>query len=206
MSDEAKFTTDKDETMTTTIDTQGLIDAGLLDLDRVFAQADWKTEEEIASYTSCVYGPSGDQPGTVRVMLQRAEEYGIEAWRWQEDDDCYADETGPITLNRGEACDDGAGYATESDESPDLDELVGNIVATGFFGDADAADIERICEAACGHSCGVLLLPTGDLPAGPPSWTTSGWLECDHVRIDADHQSPERAAWQLLRVITRSDD
>jgi len=192
--------------MTTTIDVQGLIDAGLLDLKQVFEKTEWSTVEEIATYTACVYGPNGDQPGTVRVMLQTATEFGIDAWRWQEDDDSYADQTGPITLGRGEACDDGAAHATESDESPDLDELIAKIVATGFFGQADAADIERICDAACEHSCGVLLLPSGDLPVGPPSWTTSGWLECDHVQIDADHESPERAAWQLLRVITRSND
>ena len=172
----------------------------------MFGKSDWKNDEEIASYTSCVYGPSGDQPGTVRVSLQRAEEYGIEAWRWQDDDDSYADETGPITLDRTEACEDGAAHATDSDESPDLNDLIEEIVATGYFGKADAAAIERICDAACEHSCGVLLLPAGDLPVGPLPWTTSGWLECDHVRIDADHESPERAAWQLLRVIEQSND
>lgn len=192
--------------MTTTIDVQGLIDAGLLDLEQVFKTTEWSTVEEIATYTACVYGPNGHQLGTVRVMLQTATEYGIDAWRWQEDDDSYADEAGPITLDRGEACEDGAAYATDRDESPDLDELLAKIVATGYFGQADAADIERVCEAACEHSCGVLLLPAGDFPVGPPSWTTSGWLECDHVRIDADHKSPERAAWQLLHTITRSKE
>jgi hypothetical protein len=158
--------------ITRTIDIAGLVDAGLLDLDAVFDRADWRDIDSIDTYTSCVFGAEGDEPGEVEITLQRSEAYGIEAFRWFERDGM---EHGDITLDRDEAIEAGEEYASENDEEPDADELFRQIVETGYFGSADAGDIRAICQEATEHSQGYLLLPA---PAPRP-----------HVRRDASAHS-----------------
>jgi hypothetical protein len=93
----------------------------------------------------------------------------------------------------------------EHDETPDTDALVDEIVASGYFGAADADDVRSVLAAATAYSQGYLLLSAGDVPrpAGI-AWATSGYLECDHVQICATHESEASAAHELLRAIQES--
>src|SRR5690606_18593181 len=114
----------------------------------------WRVVEGISAYTACVYGTNGDEPGEVRVVLESATEYGITAYRWVERADGGTHERGPITLDREEAVTAGKEYAEENDEEPDADDLIRQIVETGYFGDADADDIRAVCEEATNYSQG----------------------------------------------------
>lgn len=194
--------------MTEIIDINGLIEDGHIDLDEVFEGAAWTKDSEIATYTACVYGPEGDLPGEVRVILQVSELYGITAWRWRDDDGSYGGDTGDITLDRLVAIQAGEEHAVDRDEEPDLDRLVGEIVETGFFGDATTNDIRAICEEATGYSQGYLLLPAGEFVGRPIGrlWTTNGYLECPHVRLDATYPKASYAAAGLLAAIHASQD
>lgn len=187
----------------------GLVEAGLLDLDDVFRRADWRVQDVITTYTACVYGRDGDEPGEVEILLQEATEYGITAFRWAEHDGGGTHECGPITLDRDEAVAAGEEYAEENDEEPDADELVAKIVETGYFGDADADDIRAVCEEATKYSQGYLLLPAGEFCGHPIGrlWTTNGYLQRDrYVALAASHPSVGHAADTLLRAVTASDE
>jgi len=190
--------------MTTTnndVDVAGLVEAGLLDLDTVFANGDWEADSDIiATYTACVYGRDGDEPGEVEVVLESATAYGITAYRWAERDDSGTHERGPITLDRDEAVAAGEEYAEDHDEEPDAGDLIEQIVETGYFGSADAEDIRAICDEATKHSQGYLLLPAGEF-VGRPMWTTNGYLQCEYVTLDATHHSIAHAADALLRAV-----
>ena len=189
-----------------TVDVGGLVEEGLLDLDAVFVQADWRTDDDITTYTACVYGPEGDRPGEVQVILQSATEYGITAFRWAEQG---GGEKGPITLDRDEAVAGGEEYAEENDEEPDADDLIAKIVDTGYFGAADADDVRAICEEATRHSQGYLLLPAGEFVGRPIGrmWTTNGYLQCDrYVTLDATYPSIAYAADALLRAVTADEE
>jgi hypothetical protein len=193
---------------TQTVDVAGLVEAGYLDLDAVFDEADWWVQDVIAIYTARVYGRDGDELGEVEIVLESATEYGITAYRWAERDSGGTHERGPITLDRDEAVEAGKEYAGENDEEPDADDLIRQIVETGYFGDADADDIRAICEAATEYSQGYLLLAAGEFCGHPIGrlWTTGGYLQCDrYVTLDATHSSIAYAADALLRAITSSD-
>jgi len=192
-----------------TIDLAGLVEAALLDLDAVFAGSDWQEIEEIATYTACVYGAEGDAPGEVRIALESAEEYGIVAYRWALKDDGGTHERGPITLDRSEAIAAGEECAAENDETPDADDLIRQIVETGYFGDADVDDIRAVCEEATKHSQGYLLLPAGEFIGHPIGrmWTTNGYLQCDrYVTLDATQPNVSYAADALLRAVSGDDE
>lgn len=192
------------------MDVEGLVEAGLLDLDAVFERADWRVQDGITAYTACVYGSRGDEPGEVLVVLQSATEYGITAYRWAEKDDSGTYETGPVTLDRDEAVSGGEDYAEENDEEPDADDLIRQIVETGYFGDASSDDIRAICKEATEHSQGYLLLPAGEFVGHPIGrmWTTNGYLDqCDkYVTLDATHPSIAYAADALLRAVTSDEE
>lgn len=175
-----------------------------LDLDAMFASSHWRFVDNIATYTACVYGANGDQPGEVEIVLQSAEEDDVTAYRWAERDDGGTHETGEITLDRDAAIAAGEEYASENDEEPDPEELIRQIVETGYFGDADAGDIRAICLEATRHSQGYLLLPAGEFVGHPIGrmWTTNGYLQCDHVRLGATYPSVAMAADALLRAVT----
>lgn len=195
--------------VTETVDVAGLVEAGLLNLDAVFERADWRQVDGITAYTACVYGKDGDEPGEVRVVLESATEYGVTAYRWAEKDDGGTHERGPITLDRDEAVKAGEEYASENDEEPDTDDLIRQIVETGYFGDADADDIKAICEEATKHSQGYLLLPAGEFCGQPIGrlWTTNGYLQCEkYVTLDATHPSTAYAADALLRAVTGDNE
>jgi hypothetical protein len=185
------------------IDVAGLVEAGHLDLDGIFAKTDWRQIDSITTYTACVFGRDGDEPGEVQIVLESATEFGIKAFRWAECDDGGSHEHGTITLDRDEAIEAGEEYASENDEMPDADELIEKIVETGYFGDADADDIKAICKAATEHSQGYLLLPKGEFVGHPigRSWTTNGYLQnIEYVTLDATYSDIAFAADALLRA------
>lgn len=184
---------------TTTIDIQGLIDAGHLDLDDVFSTADWIREDVIASPTVCCYGPDGDSSGKVDIWLERAEEFGITAWRWTEDE---SGESGEVYLSHFAAIEAAEAHAEEIEEFPNVDSIVDEIVETGYFGSATADEIKALCESACLHSQGFYLLRRGELPHPLGSaWTTNGYLQCEYITLDATHDDVSAAADTLLRAI-----
>lgn len=164
----------------------------------------WRHVEDIATYTACVYGPAGDQPGTCEVVLESGTvDDGVTVYRWTAQDDCGVYESGQPTLTRDKAIRDGQEMAAQSNDEPDYDSLVEQIIETGAFGDADADDIMAICTAATRHSQGHLLLPLGEPVAQPIGrmWTTNGYLECDHIALDATYPRPSHAAAGLLQAI-----
>jgi hypothetical protein len=66
-----------------------------LDLDAVFDGADWRYMQHIADFRMT----DGGEAHTIDVVLQVASCYGIEAFRWADDQG----ETGPVCLSRAEA-------------------------------------------------------------------------------------------------------
>lgn len=186
--------------MTETIDITGLVNAGLLDLDAVFDGADWRTIKSITTYTACIYGTFGDEPGEVTVNLQASYRYGITAYRWAAEDESGTYECGSPVLDREEASRQGEEFATENHTELDVDEIIDQIVATGYFGDATASDIRSFCEQATGYSCVYLLLPKGYC------WTTNGYLECEYVTLPATYPNVAFAADALLRIITNEEE
>lgn len=187
------------------IDIYQLVEDGYLDLQAIFDKESlWTRHQHIADYTLCCYGRNGDEPGQQEVWLQRAEAYGIVAYRWRADDGEQETDRGYPTLDEDQAIEDGREYAEANDEGLDTDELLDQIVATGYFGDADADDIRAICEEATQHSQGYLLLPKGE-PVGHPvsrMWTTNGYLDGDHLQLSATHSDISYAAASLLRQVT----
>ncbi len=141
---------------------------------------DWYEVDQIDTYIACVFGPDGDQPGEVRVILQQ---HDGELYRWAECDDAGTHNVGDPTT-KGEAIRQGEELARLIDETPDIDECVQRVVASGYFGSAAADDIREICEHAADHSCGCILLPRGYVPR-PMIWTTDGYLQCDHIVLEA---------------------
>ncbi len=90
-------------------------------------------------------------------------------------------------------------------DEPDADDLIRQIVETGYFGDADDADIRAICQAATDYSQGYLLLAAGGFPGDPIGrlWTTNGYLQCaEYVTLDATYPCIAYAADALLRAVT----
>jgi hypothetical protein len=141
-------------------------------------------------------------------VLESATEYGIVAYRWASKDDSGTHERGPITLDRNEAVEAGEEYGGENDDLPDADDLIRQIVETGYFGGADATDIKAICEEATKYSHGYLLLPAGKFCGYPIGrlWTTNGYLQCEkYVTLDATHSSLSYAADALLRAVTAEE-
>lgn len=202
---------------TETVDVAGLVASGLLDLDAVYDMldldavydmADWRQVDSIATYTECVYGANGDEPGEVQIVLESATKYGIVAYRWAQKDDGGTYDRGPITLDRDEAVESGEEYASDHDDAPDADDLIRRVVESGYFGCADADEIKAICEEATKYSQGYLLLPAGEFCGYPIGrlWTTNGYLQCDHVTLDASHASLAYAADALLRAVATEDE
>jgi hypothetical protein len=187
-------------------DVAALVRSGYLDLDAVFESSRWWVEDHITTYTACVYGDDGDEPGEVEIVLESASSHGITAYRWAERDDSGTYEYGPITLDRAAAEKDGKTYADEHDEEPDAEDLISRIVDTGYFGVSTADDIRAVCEEATGRSRGYMLLPAGRL--GLPVdrvWTENGYLlDCEYVTLDAQ-DSVAFAADALLRAVLSSD-
>ena len=190
------------------IDIEGLVAAELLDLDAVFARARWQVVDRITTYTACVYGSQGDEPGEIQMSLESATEYGIVAYRWAASDDGGVCECGPIVLDEDEARDAGEEYATQENEEPDANALIEQIVATGYFGDAGEDDILACCKEATQHSQGYILLPKGEFVGHPIGrmWTTSGYLQCKHICLEANYPSAAYAADALLRAVTAEDE
>ncbi|MGD9713681.1 MAG: hypothetical protein AB7V46_16700 [Thermomicrobiales bacterium] len=185
------------------VNVKGLVDTGILDLDDVIDESEWDRETDtLCSYTACVYGRDGDEPGTVDIWIQSAEAYGIVAYRWVADDGAVA-EYGPTVLDREEAVSEARKHAAEKDEEPDTDDLIQQIVETGYFGEAvTATDLEGLCRTACTYHQGYLLLPAGEVPKWP-QWVAgqSEYLERPYVRIRAYYDRPSFAADAILRAI-----
>jgi hypothetical protein len=184
------------------IDVEGLVAAKLLNLKAVFEKSDWKTVKVINSYTACSYGET-DEPGEVEIVLQKATEYGITAYRWAEEDDGGYHEKGAIVLHPDEVREDAMEHVIEQDDEPDIEDLVNKIVDTGYFGSATRKDILNVCECATEHSEGYLILRAGKITYPIESLlTTCGHLDgCDYVTLDADFQRVSYAAHALLRAV-----
>lgn len=166
---------------------------------------DWTRESDAAaSYTSCVYGADGTEPGTVSIYVESAEVLGQTYYRWREYDDGGSYDHGEPTLDRDQAKAQAVEQAEARDDSPNADDLIEQIVSTGYFGEATADELREICQAATEHSEGVLLLPAGEFCGRPIGrlWATgNAWLEVPHLRLAAGHDDLARAADALLRAI-----
>jgi hypothetical protein len=165
--------------------------------------ADGKVIAEIGSYTACVFGPNGDQPGEVEIVLESClveTESGEEAilYRWAERDGSH--ETGEWINDKATAIEGGEEYAELNDEEPDTGSIVTEIEETGFFEDNDI--IPHVIKAATKHSQGYLLVtPDIGQPIGT-MWTTNGYLQRDdYITLDATFSKESYAADALLRAI-----
>ena len=84
-------------------DIKALADDGLIDLDTVFADAEWVRLDILGEYE---IDGGGDEPWPVYVWLETTIAYGIRAWRWKEAHDCGPfEDAGPITLSRDDVAD-----------------------------------------------------------------------------------------------------
>lgn len=168
----------------------------------------WKTEDVVATFTAYCYGRDGDEPGVVEIRLESAsadiDSATITVYRWREYDDGGAYESGETTTDRAQAVQAGRDYAEAQDEAPDVDDLIGQIVASGYFGPAAADEIRAVCVAATQYSQGYLLLAQGQLPSPiGVAWTTNGYLqEVEYITLDATYPSVEYAADALLCAIS----
>lgn len=164
-----------------------------------------KVLEQITTYTACVYGKNGDEPGAVEINLECAEvdlddDSTVTLYRWIEQDDGGIQETGEWTNDKSTAIEGGEEYASDNDETPDLDSLISEIEETGFFKDNDI--IPAVIKSATQHSQGYLLVtPDISEPIGT-MWTTNGYLQRDdYISLDATYPSEAYAADALLRAI-----
>lgn len=159
--------------------------------------------EHVTTYVICAFGKNWDelgevdmyvQPGIVtledneKVTIWRAIDAGRELEWW--------------FATREEAVTCAEEVAVDEDASPDMEEIIAAIIETGYFGDADSDDIRDICHEATRHSQGYLLLPRGSFVGHPIGrmWTTNGYLQCDHISLDATHGRIDLAAAELLHI------
>jgi len=156
--------------------------------------------DSVASFVRCCYGAQGDEPGTLAVHVQT----DGKRWRWVERDDSGDHDTGGPFATRAEAEAAGVAYAEGSDETPDLDGLVSDIMGTGYFRDVDVDDVKKLCALACGYASSQLLL-TRDLPrplALVVASNNSYLDEVDYVAVSADYDAQHEAAHAILAAIT----
>lgn len=162
------------------------------------------TWEPVDSYLHRGYGRDGDELGEVPVSVARyTTEDDESGWIVAETPDEATEYHGRYAT-REEAVAAAEALAEELDETPDLAEIVADIQATGYFDDPDI--VPAIVAAATQYSQGYLLVtPDIHQPVGT-RWTTSGYLECDHITLDATYGTKEQAAEALLRAIQAGDD
>lgn len=194
---------DKNQKGEVEVDVQELVEYGLLDLAKLCAvSGEWTTIETVGHYvTTCDDGSMR----TIDLHIEVGGACGIEVFRYVEyDEGCgYLDGgIGPLTLDLDEARAQAEEVIQNQDETPDLGEIVEEILATGYFGaEADGAYIASIVEEATRHSQGYLVLPRR-VVAGPIGcgWTTSGGLEEPHIQLRATYERAELAADALLKA------
>ncbi|HKJ61160.1 MAG TPA: hypothetical protein VKA94_04085 [Hyphomicrobiales bacterium] len=158
---------------------------------------DWRLHGTM-TYIACCYGAEGDEPGDVEVRLESAEDDdGVTWWRLHEpesgerSDEMWDDET--------EAREALESWCEDRDETPDADDIEAQIRETGYFN--TPAIIPLVISEMTNHSQGYLLLtPDMRQPVGT-RWTTNGYLQCDHISVDATHNNRAVAADSLLRAI-----
>jgi hypothetical protein len=85
-----------------------------IDIDATFEDdTHWEWDANITAYTAHIFGVDGDEPGTLEIVLQTAEMFGVTAWRWAEIDCQNEWENGRPTLSRAKAIAEGRMYAEE---------------------------------------------------------------------------------------------
>ena len=158
-------------------------------------------------------GASGDEPGEVTVVLETLtweavtehRSHGtIKAYRWSD-----GDASGTWTHDRDKAILDGEEFAKAEDETPNADDLIGDILESGFFGpSATEENVREILECVeDGVEGFYLLLAQGVVPAKPLGrlWTNNGYLQVPHICLPAC-SSVGVAAHTLLRTILELDE
>jgi hypothetical protein len=78
------------------IDVAGLVEDAFLDLEAIFEDSDWRKFVFLTGYSMSVNGDVRRH----EVTLERALEYGIEAWRWADRCACESTILGPNGLDR----------------------------------------------------------------------------------------------------------
>ena len=162
---------------------------------------EWESKETVGEY---IFHDGGGGYFGVEIEIQIAtdEDTDTDVYRVHERCDGGCGDASDILHDLDSARRLAKSWIEDRDDCPDLGDLIEQIVATGVLGDADEDDVRRLCKAATKHSQGVLLVPT----AGPQghmtwwTWITNGWLECDHISLDATHDRIELAAADLLAV------
>ena len=183
--------------MTTEINLADLVADRHLDLDSVFSNADWRSVDGIATYIACCYGANGNEPGECEVVLERAEAYGIEAYRWADRDDSGTNNTGDIMLDRDEAIEAGKEVASESDETPDADDQIADILAAGWFtSSVDADDVRKIIDYCATYNDlgqGHVIIDHD----GRREWVTTGYVEHEAVYLSIPHGGQHWSAYAV---------
>jgi hypothetical protein len=194
---------------TETIDLAGLVADGHLDLEALFDSDDWDVVDDITTYTACVFGFDGAQPGQVEICLEEATKYGITAYRWLERDDSGDYERGPVALDRDEAVRGGEEYAAEADETPNPEEQIQAILDSGWFAaGVDAEEVREIInyiESYDGVGQGHVIVTT----TGEREWVTNAWVEEASVHVSIPHAgygSWAGCAAALLAAIQAAQD
>lgn len=162
-------------------------------------RGDW---ESVASYAGRYYGPEGTDLGDIQISIAPFYDAETDAelgWIVAETPDECTEIHGTYA-SRDEAETAAEELAEELDETPDLDDVVAQIAATGYFSDPEI--VPSVIAEMTGQSQGYLLLtPDISEPVGA-RWTTSGYLQCDHIRAPATFSSDAQAAEWLLRAVS----
>jgi hypothetical protein len=181
-------------------DGTGVQDSRELELEDFTSSPNQVTDwEHVADFVSCCYGEQGDEPGSCVTEIGSTPN-GV--WYFREGGEEHKEVHGPFA-SREDAEQEALDFAEENDETPDEDELVEEILETGYFGeDADEEDIKAILKSATAHSQGYLMLPPGMVPCPVgTAWTTSGYLEGEYIQLNAGYDSQALAAAALLKEI-----
>jgi hypothetical protein len=164
-------------------------------------RGDW---ESVGSYAGRYYGPGGNDLGDIPISIAPfydAESDAESGWIVAETpDECteihgtYADRDAAEAAAKE--------LAAELDETPDLDDVVEQIAATGYFDSPEI--IPAVVAGMTSYSQGYLLItPDISEPVGT-RWTTNGYLQCDHIRAPATFSSDAQAAEWLLRAVSEA--
>jgi hypothetical protein len=162
-------------------------------------RGDWKS---VASYAGRYYGPEGDDLGDIPISIATFYDAETDAelgWIVAETPvECT--EIHGTYADRDEAETAAGELAEELDETPDLDDVVEQIAATGYFDSPEI--IPAVVAGMTSYSQGYLLItPDISEPVGT-RWTTNGYLQCDHIQAPATFSSePQASAW-LLRAVS----
>lgn len=159
---------------------------------------DW---EEIAEYEGRYYGPDGNELGTIPISIAPVLDIHTDdvlGWLVAETPDEDTIYHG-VYSTEAEAKEAARKLAEKLDETPVLDDVIADIAAVEYFDNPKI--IPLVVDAMTQYSQGYLLITPGIREPIGTRWTTNGYLQCDHLAMDATYDSREVAAEALLRAV-----